>query len=105
MLRRSRSLILDPLAGHSALDLRVDDADLRETIKELAQLDGGFVISHDGLALSACRYFESSLQPGPQPLGLGTRHQAAAINSGTSVQSPSSFRRVRSSGSTRRAIC
>ena len=103
VLRRSRSLILDPLAGHSALHLRVDDADLRETIKELAQLDGGFVISHDGLALSVCRYFESSLQPGPQPLGLGTRHQAAASISGTSgaiaiVVSESSIVRIYSAG-------
>jgi diadenylate cyclase len=78
VLQHSRSLILDPLAGHDATDCRIEDTNVRETIKELAQLDGGFVVSRDGVVLSACRYFESSLQPGPQSLGLGTRHIAAA---------------------------
>ena len=55
VLARSRSLILDPLAGHPAKDRRVDDPNARETLKELAQLDGGFVISGDGIAMSACR--------------------------------------------------
>jgi hypothetical protein len=51
---------------------------VRETVKELAQLDGGFVISGTGTVLSACRYFESMLPDRDQPLGLGTRHLAAA---------------------------
>jgi diadenylate cyclase len=78
VLRRSRCLILDPLACHPARNRQIEDADLRETIKELAQLDGGFVISGTGVALSACRYFESTLPHHAQPLGLGTRHIAAA---------------------------
>lgn len=74
----SRCLILDPLAGHSAEQRRIEDPNGHETLKELAQLDGGFIISGDGIALSACRYFESRLHPKTQPLGLGTRHLAAA---------------------------
>ncbi len=54
VLERSRSLILDPLAGHPADHRRVDDPNARETLKELAQLDGGFIISGDGIAMSAC---------------------------------------------------
>src|SRR6185503_3602048 len=34
VLARSRSLILDPLAGHPAKDRRVDDPNTRETLKE-----------------------------------------------------------------------
>jgi DNA integrity scanning protein DisA with diadenylate cyclase activity len=83
VLARSRCLILDPLAGHRAQQRRIDDPNLRETIKELAQLDGGFVISGAGEALSACRYFESTLTQAEQPLGLGTRHIAAASISAT----------------------
>src|SRR4051794_1075133 len=78
VLQRSRCLILDPLLGHPVERRRLDDAGLRETIKELAQLDGGFVVSGDGVALSGCRYFESTLPHHEQPLGLGTRHLAAA---------------------------
>jgi diadenylate cyclase len=78
VLRHSRCLILDPLTGHVAARPRVDDPGVRETVKELAQLDGGFVVGSDGVVLSACRYFESTLSRREQPLGLGTRHLAAA---------------------------
>jgi diadenylate cyclase len=44
----------------------------------LAQLDGGFIVSATGTVVSACRYFEASLPEADQPLGLGTRHIAAA---------------------------
>jgi diadenylate cyclase len=103
VLARSRSLILDPLAGHPPEARRVDDPNARETIKELAQLDGGFIISGSGIALSACRYFESRLPTTEQPLGLGTRHLAAASISTTTtaiavVVSESSVVRVYSRG-------
>jgi diadenylate cyclase len=78
VLQHSRCLILDPLAGHPVQKRQIEDPDVRETIKELAQLDGGFIISGAGIALSACRYFESTLPESQQPLGLGTRHIAAA---------------------------
>jgi DNA integrity scanning protein DisA with diadenylate cyclase activity len=78
VMQRSRCLILDPLAGHPTERRRIQDPDMRETVKELAQLDGGFVIDGDGTVLSACRYFESTLSRTQQPLGLGTRHLAAA---------------------------
>jgi diadenylate cyclase len=78
VLRRSRCLILDPLAGHPPARRHIEDPDVRETVKELAQLDGGFIIDGTGTVLSACRYFESTLSRNQQPLGLGTRHLAAA---------------------------
>jgi diadenylate cyclase len=103
VLRHSRCLILDPLAGHPEPARRIDRASLRETVKELAQLDGGFVVSGDGLVVSACRYFEASLPTHDQPLGLGTRHLAAAsISAATGavavVVSESSVVRVYSGG-------
>lgn len=103
VLQHSRCLILDPLAGHPAARRRIDDPDLRETIKELAQLDGGFVVSATGITESAARYFESSLSPNRLPLGLGTRHHAAAsITAATTavavVVSESSIVRVLSDG-------
>jgi diadenylate cyclase len=45
---------------------------VRETVKELAQLDGGFVVSGTGTVISAARYFVASLQDIEPVLGLGT---------------------------------
>ncbi|MFW5920413.1 MAG: DNA integrity scanning protein DisA nucleotide-binding domain protein, partial [Polyangiales bacterium] len=78
VLARSRTLILDPLAGHPEEARRLDDPNLRETIKELAQLDGGFVVSDEGVVVSGTRYFDASSEGVEMPLGLGTRHIAAA---------------------------
>ena len=78
VLKRSRNLILDPLEGHPRERKLVADPETRETIKELAQLDGGFVISDDGVAVSACRYINASAEEIRLPLGLGSRHMAAA---------------------------
>jgi DNA integrity scanning protein DisA with diadenylate cyclase activity len=104
VLLHSQSLILDPLAGHSPNECRIEDSNVRETIKELAQLDGGFVVSRHGVVLSACRYFESWLPPAPQSLGLGTRHMAAASISARTgaiaiVVSESSIVRLYAAGS------
>lgn len=78
VLDSSRAIILDPLAGHPENRKRVDDPNLRETIKELAQLDGGFVVSDTGIVVSGARYFNSSSKGVDVPLGLGSRHIAAA---------------------------
>ena len=76
--RRSRNLILDPLYGHPRERKLISDPETRETLKELAQLDGGFIISDDGVAVSACRYINASAEEIRLPLGLGSRHMAAA---------------------------
>jgi diadenylate cyclase len=78
VLKRSPSLILDPLLGHPSDRKQLDDPDARETIKELAQLDGAFIVSDDGVVLSACRYLSSSSDGIKLPLGFGARHMAAA---------------------------
>jgi diadenylate cyclase len=78
VLARSRPLILDPLSGHPESSRHIANLNLRGTIKELAQLDGGFVVSRDGIVLSACRYLDAATAQIDVPLGLGSRHIAAA---------------------------
>ena len=78
VLARSRPLILDPLSGHPESARHVSNSNLRGTIKELAQLDGGFVVSREGIVLSACRYLDAVAGEAEVPLGLGSRHIAAA---------------------------
>jgi diadenylate cyclase len=79
VLAASRPLILDPLAGHPEQARQMADPNLRGTIKELAQLDGAFVVSSAGVFVAACRYLNSTGASGVEvPLGLGSRHLAAA---------------------------
>jgi len=84
VLARSRPLILDPLLGHPEAARKISNPNLRGTIKELAQLDGGFVVSREGIVISACRYLDAVTAPVDVPLGLGSRHIAAANMSAVS---------------------
>jgi diadenylate cyclase len=88
VMRRSKPMILDPLQGHADEDKQIEDPDTRETIKELAQLDGAFLVSDSGVVLSAARYIDAASDSLDLPLGLGTRHMAgASISQQTSAVS------------------
>lgn len=78
VVSRSRCMILDPLALHDDHKKRIDDPNLRETIKELSLLDGAFIIDDNGVVVSACRYLEVIAGDIDLSLGLGSRHMAAA---------------------------
>src|SRR4029453_19169941 len=78
VLAASRALILDPLAGHAPARTPISDPDPRGRMKELAQLDGAFVISETGIVLAACRYLDASVEQIDLPLGFGSRHVAGA---------------------------
>ena len=78
VVRRSKPMILDPLQGHPDEDKYIEDPNVRETIKELAQLDGAFIVSNAGVVLSAARYIDAASDSLNVPLGLGSRHMAGA---------------------------
>jgi diadenylate cyclase len=110
VLEQSRSLLLDPLYGHSEELLQVERPEFRETIKELAQLDGAFVVRDDGVFVSAGRYVDVEVGAPENFLpGLGTRHAAAAsvsrqTNAIAVVVSQSSVVRVFANGQVRAEI-
>lgn len=110
VLAQSRSLLLDPLYGHADELLHVERPEFRETVKELAQLDGAFVVRDDGTFVSAGRYVDVELGAPENFLpGLGTRHAAAAsvsrrTNAIAVVVSQSSVVRVFSRGEVRAEI-
>src|SRR5439155_13923024 len=99
VLAASRPLILDPLAAHAPARTHITDPNLRGTIKELAQLDGAFVISDTGTVVAACRYLDASVEQIDLPLGLGSRHLAAASISqrlGTiAIETPNQYLTIR----------
>jgi diadenylate cyclase len=109
-LRRSRPLLLDPLYGHPPEVLQVTQPEFRETVKELAQLDGAFLVDDDGTFAAAARYVDVDLgAPNNFMPGLGTRHAAAASISATTsaiaiVVSQSSIVRVFARGQVRAEI-
>jgi hypothetical protein len=84
VLERSRQLILNPLAGHSECERLITSMDMRENIKELALVDGAFVIRENGIVEAAGRYISIDTSNVKLPKGLGTRHvSVAAITQAT----------------------
>ena len=78
VLQHSTNLILDPLGCYPDQQKRLEDPHLRGTVKALAQLDGAFIVSNEGIVLSACRYINASSEGITLGMGLGSRHMAAA---------------------------
>lgn len=78
VLQNSRPLILDPLGGHPEANRKISDSNFCGTVKELAQLNGAFVISESGVFVAACRYLDARASGLELPQGLGARHMAAA---------------------------
>lgn len=78
VLEKSKPLILDPLAPYPKEVKDIRNADMQGTIKELAKLDGAFVVSADGCVLSAARHIEASSRDIDLPMGFGSRHMAGA---------------------------
>ena len=110
VLALSRPLLLDPLYGHPRELLLVSRPDFRETVKELAQLDGAFIVEDDGTFVSAGRFVDVDLTDAENFLpGLGARHAAgASISRETTaiavVVSQSSVVRVLAEGEVRAEI-
>lgn len=75
-----RQLIINPFRGYSEAERNILDPGLVETIKEFASIDGAFVITGDGIVLSAGSYLRPQLteELPALPGGYGARHAAAA---------------------------
>lgn len=75
-----RQLIINPFRGYSEAERNVLDPGLDETIKEFAGIDGAFIITGDGIVLSAGSYLKpEAFEETPSlPSGYGSRHVAGA---------------------------
>ena len=75
----TRQLVLNPFKGYPPEERSVLDYSLEETVKELATLDGAFVIRGDGVMETCGTYVRTASQEEYElPRGLGARHHAAA---------------------------
>ena len=78
VIQASHSAGFDPVRGYSRSERRLTDHRVREGIKEIAQLDGAFVIGAEGTVEAAARYIDASAENVSVAKGLGARHWAAA---------------------------
>jgi len=68
----------DPFRGYSEREKNLTNRDIWEGVKEVALMDGAFIVQGDGVILSGCRYITADVQGLTLPKGLGARHVAAA---------------------------
>ncbi|MCH2181966.1 MAG: diadenylate cyclase [Mariniblastus sp.] len=84
VMEQSRAAGFDAVKGYSADERSLFDARVREGIKEIAQLDGMFVVSANGSVVSSARIIDTSPVELTMTTGLGSRHFAgAAISKNT----------------------
>jgi len=72
-----RQLILNPLRGHAQAARSIHNPDFLETLRELAVMDGAFVVNRRGIVDSAETYLDAPVGRGRLRPGLGARHAAA----------------------------
>lgn len=78
VLASSRPAGFDPVRGYNRKERNLSDPRVREGLKEIAQMDGAFVVSADGTVEASCRYLDASVGTITLSKGLGARHWAAA---------------------------
>lgn len=78
VLNHSHPAGFDAVKGYSRKERNVHDSRARESIKEVAQLDGAFIVSPDGVVEKACQIINAPYEHLTLSKGLGARHWAAA---------------------------
>jgi len=78
IMRSSHQAIFNPFKGYPEHGREINSTEVVESIKELSQLDGAFVISENGIVESAGRHLDAVSSITKQLKGLGSRHRAAA---------------------------
>lgn len=77
VLARSKQLIHNPVESIPVNERMITDHGFCNTIKELSQLDGAFVVSGDGLVEAACRFLTADASR-VNISGFGTKHFSVA---------------------------
>jgi DNA integrity scanning protein DisA with diadenylate cyclase activity len=78
VLHMSHEGIHDPFKGYAKRERMIANPRVQESIKELAQVDGAFVLAADGCVMGAGRILDAPAEDLTLSKGLGARHWAAA---------------------------
>ena len=86
VMAKSRQISLNAFEGQKPESRMITNQDIKENIKEFAQLDGAFVIDGSGYIRAQSRYITVDTSNVSLPKGMGTRHNSvAAITQVTSA--------------------
>ncbi len=69
---------INPFRGYTEKERNILDDSIGETVKEIAKLDGAFLIKGTGVIVSACAILRPAIAGEGLSQGLGARHAAAA---------------------------
>ena len=78
IVKASHQAIFNPFKGYPEDVRGITSSEVVESIKELAQLDGAFIVSGKGVVEAAGRHLDAVSSVTRQLKGLGSRHRAAA---------------------------
>lgn len=78
VLKLSHEQVHDPFRGYTQKECAVRSPRVRESMKELAQIDGAYIISNKGIVHAAGRILDAPAEGLTLSAGLGARHWAAA---------------------------
>lgn len=74
----SRVIGFDPVRGYSKKERNLRDKRVRESMKEIAKLDGAIIVNKDGTVEAAARFLSVQADGITLSKGLGSRHWTAA---------------------------
>lgn len=84
VLEQSQPAGFDAVRGYQRKERSLFDRSVRESIKEIAQMDGAFIVSADGTVESTSRIIDTNPVELTMTSGLGSRHYTgAAISKNT----------------------
>jgi DNA integrity scanning protein DisA with diadenylate cyclase activity len=69
---------INPFKGYTEKERNILDDSMSETVKEMAKLDGAFVLKGNGVIVSGGTTLRPAIAGDDLPQGLGARHNAAA---------------------------
>ena len=86
VMNHCHSMGFDPVRGYNASERKLGGLKVRESIKEIAQLDGAFIVAAEGTVVASCQHVSAPAVDVTLSKGLGARHwAAAAISRATSA--------------------
>jgi hypothetical protein len=78
VMNLSHQAVFNPFRGYPEDERAINRPDVVESIKELAKLDGAFIITDRGTVLAAGRHLDARSDLSEQNKGFGSRHRAAS---------------------------
>ncbi len=69
---------INPFKGYIEKERNIVDDSMSETVKEIAKLDGAFIVKGNGVIVAASTTLRPAIAGEKLPQGLGARHAAAA---------------------------